>query len=671
MIVKKILLSFFALATASLMAFWFTTTLPFTNPVGCDPFGYVRQASLFQTKGLARGLDSAITNKEAQLLIETALNISSDVNTWSEMIAPHCHHYDAVTNKVILQYPPGTGFVLSLMPEGKSLQTISILMVLSISLLYAIANFVAMTFRYYLIATLFFYVQITIVTKFQTASYSVPVTLILLSYISLSMICLRFEFNKKNGLIAVILGFLVALLISVRLASFVLLPVFVLLAIISNWDLKFDRLNKRNLAVPILGLLAFIFFLIPLLYANKLNAGNYLSSTYGASDTQLVWNQTLFFKNINYYLFENPASLLVLLDLGLVGFVAIGLKSSKDCIVRNLYQKKYLILFYALILSVLFFCIKQIAIDYYLLPTAFFVFCYGMLMLAEVESRISGSSARFVKNNKLEVTLFMTLCVVLAIGFFQKRIKNIPIVNTVARAPEVILESDAIVYADDSGGALLMSHGKYSSKIIFGGFCVQEQLINQIYHKGNEQYFIQDSQAMKSLINGLGVQNFEKTGEFKGPYFNYDVFKLINLDPRPIAKCSSNKATLGEFKIDADIAQNISLSVNGSVRDNKFIGRVLIVNGSLQPFETFSTAGPVRLSWRFIRSDQNNQDPTWDERANINMKLLPGESEVVPVIFDLPLGKGIYTMEVSLLQDGVSWFHDMGMVKSVTVVDLN
>src|SRR4029079_14813692 len=43
---------------------------------------------------------------------------------WSQAIAPHCHHYKPTTDKVVDQYPPGTGYLLSLMPASAEAQTL-------------------------------------------------------------------------------------------------------------------------------------------------------------------------------------------------------------------------------------------------------------------------------------------------------------------------------------------------------------------------------------------------------------------------------------------------------------------------------------------------------------------------------------------------------------------
>ena len=326
-------------------------------------------------------------------------------------------------------------------------------------------------------------------------------------------------------------------------------------------------------------------------------------------------------------------------------------------------EQNALIIF--MILNAIVFCIKPIAIDYYLLPMTFFCFAYGFLLFSKNINCIT-----VVKKSQVERVLFSLVIIALCLSTYAHVIRNTTAVEFKAVVPKELLSKDAVVYADDSGGVLFASANKSSAKIVFGSFCMQEQLIRQVGLEGKEQFFIEDSQAMTRLLIGLGINNFEKIGLFRNAFFSHAVWRLTSTDLRPIMKCSHKTATLGGFEINSDIAAGIKVGVVGSVDGPKYVGRVLLTNESTQAFETFSTKGPIRLSWRFMREGGSEFSPGWDARANINMRLLPGESEVVPVILDLPDRVGRYRLEFSLVQDGVAWFHDLGMSVSTTVVSL-
>ena len=85
--------------------------------LGCDYFGYLRQARLFQQRGLIGGLDTALTDENTIYLIAKLKGLA-EPSRWDHAVGPHCHNYKASTDSVVLQYPPLTGLLLSLFPEG-------------------------------------------------------------------------------------------------------------------------------------------------------------------------------------------------------------------------------------------------------------------------------------------------------------------------------------------------------------------------------------------------------------------------------------------------------------------------------------------------------------------------------------------------------------------------
>ena len=85
---------------------------------GCDDFGYLRQARLFQQNGPIGGLNTAITDENTIYLIAKLQSLAEPFN-WALMAGPYCHNYKRQTGHVIFQYPPLTGLVLSLFPEGR------------------------------------------------------------------------------------------------------------------------------------------------------------------------------------------------------------------------------------------------------------------------------------------------------------------------------------------------------------------------------------------------------------------------------------------------------------------------------------------------------------------------------------------------------------------------
>lgn len=82
-------------------------------PEGCDEFGYMSMS-----RAITRGklLDDHTRRPFDQALIPHLLNSQHTYRDYALLIAPHAHHLDPNTHKVINQYPPGVALLLSLIP---------------------------------------------------------------------------------------------------------------------------------------------------------------------------------------------------------------------------------------------------------------------------------------------------------------------------------------------------------------------------------------------------------------------------------------------------------------------------------------------------------------------------------------------------------------------------
>ncbi len=154
----------------------------------------------------------------------------------------------------------------------------------------------------------------------------------------------------------------------------------------------------------------------------------------------------------------------------------------------------------------------------------------------------------------------------------------------------------------------------------------------------------------------------------------FDLFKQSNLDHDslanrvvmvPIVPCTGAYTSVTNKTIIAAVASKIRLSIEAKVKTPDLLVAVTIENASDEILSTLSTKGPIRLSWRFIRIDaegQRKENPAWIERKSLNFALKPGQKEVETIKIALPAMAGRYDLEVSMVQDGVAWFHDLGMV---------
>jgi hypothetical protein len=88
------------------------------RPTDCDPFGYLRQAQLVKERGVLGGLRTAIDDPTTRYVIDkTTELLGPDIE-----IGPYCHRYKPRTNQVVLQYPPGVGYVFSLFSPGRQVR---------------------------------------------------------------------------------------------------------------------------------------------------------------------------------------------------------------------------------------------------------------------------------------------------------------------------------------------------------------------------------------------------------------------------------------------------------------------------------------------------------------------------------------------------------------------
>jgi hypothetical protein len=163
----------------------------------------------------------------------------------------------------------------------------------------------------------------------------------------------------------------------------------------------------------------------------------------------------------------------------------------------------------------------------------------------------------------------------------------------------------------------------------------------------------------------------------------FDLFKKSNLDNDslanrvilvPLVPCSGAFAVATNKTITEALASKIRLSIQAKVNASSLLVAVTIENSSDEIFSTLSTKGPIRLSWRFIPLDtdgQRKENPVWVERKDLNFALKPGQKDIETLKIALPALAGRYQLEVSMVQDGVAWFHDLGMFVPKHLVEVS
>src|SRR6185295_16636208 len=106
----------FCLVCVSILGSNFWTMRNWTERTGVyDDICYLRQAHLFQRFGLG-GIDTDISRDDDGYLKSKLKEIGFP--TWNDAATAPCHNSMPAVKKFVIQYPPGTGLVMALFPQG-------------------------------------------------------------------------------------------------------------------------------------------------------------------------------------------------------------------------------------------------------------------------------------------------------------------------------------------------------------------------------------------------------------------------------------------------------------------------------------------------------------------------------------------------------------------------
>ncbi len=290
------------------------------NPLGCDAFGYMRQAQLLRTKGLG-GIDTSLTLAPEPQILEAAKQSAGPVEGWAEAIAPHCHHYVARTDKVIIQYPIGTGALMALFPEQSEERTLFIWSAV--------------------VATFVFFALLSLSRKIESlvalSAVAVGVAWVISSeqgspsvWPAIATACIgalcSVAIVRSAGIRTAALGALIiALSASIRLSN-ALLIVGPIAAMGGRWIL---RRTKRELVLFVAAGCGFVGGLGPILVANAVNAGSIFSTTYGSGDAAPpVFSLEQIDRAARFYLTNTAPGILIIAAIVLCAIEGVRVRAS-------------------------------------------------------------------------------------------------------------------------------------------------------------------------------------------------------------------------------------------------------------------------------------------------------------------------------------------------------
>jgi hypothetical protein len=243
-----------------------------------DDVCYLRQAHLFQKYGLD-GLDTSVVRDDDHYLSSKLKEIGFPA--WNDATRAPCHTPMPASKKLVIQYPPGTGFVLALFPPGFQVIPLYVSATVIVFGFALLGIFYARSKAEILLATGFGCLAIYLMINPAKASYSVAPTVVvcaLAGFVTARLFLAHQRWDRI--LLAALVGFLLGVAVNFRLPNLFLASGYFVFFLVS-W------LWSRKIEIALQGVLfgaAFVAGMVPTLLANAINAGSPFSTTYGGAD---------------------------------------------------------------------------------------------------------------------------------------------------------------------------------------------------------------------------------------------------------------------------------------------------------------------------------------------------------------------------------------------------
>jgi hypothetical protein len=313
-----------------------------------DDICYLRQAHLFQRFGVG-GLDTSLAREDDGYLHGKLKLLPGG---WDDRQMPPCHTAMPALDKWVLQYPPGTGFVLSLFPAGSQVVPLYATSTLLIFAFAAAAILRARTQATLGLAAVSGAIALYMMINPTKASYSMAPTMVVCA--AAGWLTARLFNARSEPALAfiAILGLLLGLSVNLRVANLFLASGY---AVFLFGTFLFRR-DVRSFATGLLFGLGLLIGMLPTLAANAINAGSPFATTYGSADTaapQLDWS------TLREYA-RDPQFALLLLALA---WTALLWRDGSQ-------RKVTLLVLINLAINIAFFATHPVFTPYYAIPSA-------------------------------------------------------------------------------------------------------------------------------------------------------------------------------------------------------------------------------------------------------------------------------------------------------------
>jgi hypothetical protein len=501
----------------------------------CDSFGYLGMAKQIR-HGYEQGVwpEFKLESAQTRLLINFMQQNNVAVPRWEEVVAPHAHHYFPQSNYVGVQYPPGTGLVLAMFPQGEAIYRLNRIIVDLFILAGALALAMAAWKRAWAsigLVVLALCLGLMVLARLGALSFSINAVLVPIVLTGVfSLLALRFKTADRDRLAllcALFAGFSLGFATMIRLPSFLLSAGFLVLL----WP---GLRNFRIKSLPVaFALGATITGVIPVVINQHNVAGAWYLSTYSTVDSAPPTLARLG-SNLSFYLGSGHASIdnwaLVAGFIGLVGFLMLYVRRDSEQLNRLGLNWKQFVLAIALlwVIPIVYFLTHPITGPHYMISSIFATLTllgFGAFAI-EITSNVA---LRFEPRRILS---WVALALILwPVGVTLKRVwserdlgpaPKQAITHAPILLPAELVDDKAWIWADLLTGSLWYYADKPAFKIQFTDEETRAQMFKFVWQRGERQYLIQDSEQMKvyiAEIEKLGGR-LDMRGKVDGqPYF--------------------------------------------------------------------------------------------------------------------------------------------------------
>jgi hypothetical protein len=337
-----------------------------------DDLCYLRQAHLFQRFGFG-GLDTDVSRDDDHYLSSRLREIGFPAA--SERTSAPCHTPMPATSKMVLQYPPGTGFVLALFPQGFQVIPLYISATLIIFGFALLALYHARSTSSVALTGMFGCLAIYLMINPTKASYSMAPTMAVCAFAGLLTARLFLAKSRQDRLAwTAVTGLAIGLAVNFRLPNLFLSSGYILFFLVSF-------ASSRKIEMFLQGALfgaGLLVGMAPTLLANAINAGSPFSTTYGGVD---VVPPAFSFSVVRSYLADMQFILLVIAG----AWTVVMLRSPRGAGARQ----TAMVVAGNLVANLAFFMSHPVFTPYYIVPVAMlslWSLLFGSLMLP-VEAR--------------------------------------------------------------------------------------------------------------------------------------------------------------------------------------------------------------------------------------------------------------------------------------------